>query len=490
MLHFLGSASGAPLARSSALMFGAMALGILSGCGGGGGGGGGPPPPQIPFNQAPAFTSGTSVAVVENVGGTIYQAAASDAEGNPVTFSIVGGADAARFSITSAGQLSFAAPPNFDLPADSDANNVYQVELAVSDAQGRSTQTVSVTVSNSKEGVSVRRVATGFVSPETMWAVSDTLLLVGERNGAVYSFNPQTGTRQLLFQVQPIGGQGLLALAPAPDFATTGRLFVLYTDKQTMVVHEYLRNSAGQIVPKATGQVFRVPAPDYVGGGWLGFGQDGNLLIATGDAGGTGDPTGSAQDDSSLLGKIIRVTANSDPTAGPVLTRVAKGLHQPFGGFAYSGGLLFGDRGETVADEINLLATGASGINFGWAFKEGSKVVRGTPPANVVDPVFEYARVEFSGQGIVGGAIAGNYIPSISGHYVFADRNVFPDKTGLIFSVPIASLGNAQTATERRTLDFVPDVGTFNNLRAVVADPQGRLYILDNDGEIFRVDAG
>ena len=463
-----------------------MALGLLAACGGGGGAPSPPsppPPPPPPVNQAPAFTSGSSVAIVENSGGVIHRATATDPEGAAIAFSIVGGADAGRFSIAANGDLSFVAPPNFDLPTDSDLNNIYLVEIGASDGQIRTNQTVSVTVSNSKEGVSVRRVGTGFVQPETIFAVSDKLLLVGERNGTIYTFNSHTGGRQILVQVDPIG-QALLAVAAAPDFATTGRLFVLYILNQSLVAREYVRNSTGATVPSSSGPLFAEWAPKYSGGGWLTFGPDGNLLIGTSDAGGADDPTGSAQNDSSFLGKVIRVTPNPNPSAGPILTRIAKGLHNPHGGFAYSGGLLFGDRGATVADEVNFLPAGASGSNLGWPFKEGSKVVRGTPPSDVVDPVTEYALVQYAGLGVVGGAIGGDYLASINGHYVFADR------TGAIFSFPIASLPNARTATESRTLDFAPDVGAMDQIRAVVADPLGRLYILDGDGEIFRVDVG
>jgi glucose/arabinose dehydrogenase len=465
-----------------------VVLAILAGCGGGGGGGAPPPPSAV--NQAPTFTSSGSIAVAENSGGSIYQATATDPEGAPVTFSISGGADAARFIIGSTGQLNFAAPPNFDLPADSDGNNVYVVELTASDGVGRGTLTLSVTVTNSKEGVAVRRIATGFVTPAAMSAVSDTALLVVEKNGAIYYYNLQNGSRQLLEQVSPTSGLNVLAIAAAPDFASKGRFMVMYTVNGFLVVHEYLRNPAGPTVPNFFGPLLQISAPDYAGGGWLGYGTDGNLLIATGDAGGTGDPSGSAQSDSSFLGKIIRVIPNADPFGCAAacfysFSRIAKGLHQPVGGFVYSAGLLIGDRGQAAADEVDFFPAGASGVNFGWPFKEGFRIVQGTPPANVVDPVTEYARPGGSAvQGIVGGAIGGSFVPSLSGHYVFADRS------GAIFSFPTASLQNARTATERRTADFEPDAGAIEQPVAVIADSAGRLYILDADGEIFRVDAG
>ena len=85
---------------------------ILASCGGGGSSGGGTPPAA---NAPPSFTSLQTASVAEN-GIAAYQATATDPNGNALTFTIDGGADAARFAITGAGALSFNAAPDFDLP--------------------------------------------------------------------------------------------------------------------------------------------------------------------------------------------------------------------------------------------------------------------------------------------------------------------------------------------------------------------------------------
>ncbi|HEX8468146.1 MAG TPA: PQQ-dependent sugar dehydrogenase [Allosphingosinicella sp.] len=490
------AARAAP-ARSGLRLVAAGALALLAGCGGGGGGGA--PPPPAPVNQSPGFTSGTAISIVENMGGTLYRATATDPEGAAVAFSIVGGADAARFLIAPNGELSMVVPPNFDLPTDSDLNNVYLVEIGASDGVNRTNQTVAVTVTNSKEGVAVRRIGTGFVNPTSISPVGDTHLLVAEKGGAIYSFDVQNGSRQLLVQVAGVTGNGVLSIAATSDFVGSGSFYVMYVtnvfqDGGRLLIQEYRRNSAGATVPNPSAPQFGIIAPDYAGGGWVGFDAQNRLLFATGDAGGTGDPAGSAQSDSSFLGKLVRVTPNPDPFACAAacyfaFTKIAKGLHQPVGGFAYPGGLLIGDRGQAFADEIDFLPANQIGVNFGWPFKEGFRVVQGTPPADVVDPLTDYAPSGGTAvQGNVGGAIAGsniNPVPSIAGHYIFADRS------GAIFGFPMTpSLQNARTTTERRTADFAPDVGAIDQPAAVIADYLGRLYILDGDGEIFRVDAG
>ncbi|WP_242139101.1 PQQ-dependent sugar dehydrogenase [Sphingomonas sp. TREG-RG-20F-R18-01] len=474
----------------------ALTLTMLSACSGGAGGTD-PRTVSPPIaNQAPVFTSSAAVNVVENVTGSVYQATATDANNDTLTYAVTGGSDAARFAITASGQVSFVAPPNFDLPADADGNNVYEVQISVSDGKATTVLALAVTVTNSKEGIAVRRVATGFTSPVAMAPVSDTVVLVAEKGGAIYQLNPQTGARTLLVQVASPGPVGVVAMAAAPSFTTDGTFFVMYMSQAgSLIVNRYLRNNAGPTVPDTFGPTLAINAAQYAGGGWLGYDATGTLLAATGDAGGKGDPTGSAQDDASRLGKLLRIAANPDPYAGasPVfflISTIAKGFHQPNGGSLSGTGILLADHGQDAAEEINSIATGATAGNFGWPFLEGTRAVQGTAPAGLTAPVLEYLRASGlrTGQAIVGGAMGPSAIPSLRSQYVFADGG------GAIFAINAASLAAGTTASasmiERRDADFAPDQGTIDHPVAVTAGPGGTLYILDQDGEVFRVDAG
>ena len=139
----------------------------LAGCGGGGGGGssgggsgGGGTTPPPPANRAPVFTSAASVSVAENTAGIFYTATATDADGDALSYSLTGGADLARFGITGSGALSFAAAPDFEAPADSNGDNVYLVDISVSDGKTSTVQSLSVTVTDVAEGGGT---ATGFL---------------------------------------------------------------------------------------------------------------------------------------------------------------------------------------------------------------------------------------------------------------------------------------------------------------------------------------
>lgn len=452
-------------------------------------------------NRPPVFSSAATVSIVENTTGAVYQASATDPDGDALTYSISGGADAARFTITSAGQLSFVTPPNYDLPTDADRDNVYLVQINVSDGKTSSSLALAVTVTNSKENIAVHRVATGFTNPTAIAPVSDTAVLVAEKAGAIYLLNPQTGVKTLLVQIANIGTVGVTALAAAPTFASDGTFFVMYTTQTGyLVINRFLRNPAGSTVPDGYGPIVWANAPQYAGGGWLGYDGTGNLLAATGDAGGSGDPTGSAQDDTSWLGKVLLIAPNPDPYAGAspvffIVSRIAKGLHQPNGGSLFYNGVLLADHGQDVAEELDFFVPGATVSNFGWPFKEGTRTVNGTPPAGLIDPLLEYFRSGGlrTGQAIIGGSIGP---PGIgrgpSALAPLANQYVFGDGSGAIFTVPVPSLVAGTTlqsdTIERRDADFAPDQGTMNHPVAITPSSNRTLYILDGGGDLFRVD--
>ncbi len=101
-------------------------------------------------DHTPAISSSAAVNVPENTT-AIETVTATDADlpNDSLTFSIIGGADQAKFDITSGGVLTFKAAPDFENPADSDHNNVYDVQVQVTDSQGAfDTQTIHVTVTD------------------------------------------------------------------------------------------------------------------------------------------------------------------------------------------------------------------------------------------------------------------------------------------------------------------------------------------------------
>lgn len=73
----------------------------------------------------------------------------ADLPSQTLTYAITGGADAARFSMTSAGALSFQSPPDFEMPTDVGGNNVYDLIFTAYDGAGLATaQAIVVKVTN------------------------------------------------------------------------------------------------------------------------------------------------------------------------------------------------------------------------------------------------------------------------------------------------------------------------------------------------------
>jgi glucose/arabinose dehydrogenase len=463
-----------------------------------------PPGPNAP----PAFTSLQTETVVEN-STAAYQARATDPEGDALTFSIAGGADAARFAITAGGALTFAPAPDFDLPADADGNNVYAVQIRVSDGRNSVEQLVNITVNNSREGIAVRRVATGFSQPLFVSAIpGDARVYVVERGGGVFLFDPANGTRTQVLSIGSLstdGERGLLGLAPRPDHATSRKLLAVATAPNGAVeVREYTLGLPQSSTTYLT--VLSTPHGDFNNhnGGWIGFGPDGHAYVGIGDGGGGGDPQNNAQNPNVRLGKILRIAV--DPAAAnpyspapgnPFISGggdpwiFALGLRNPFRASFFNNRLLIGDVGQGAIEEIDMVSTTQPGRNFGWRFLEGTQVFNGTAPTGLTPPVAEYGHGTGPRQGnsVTGGYVYRGPVTSLRDRYVFADF-----VRGNIWTVPFASLVDGQTLAsaqfERRNEDFAPNAGTINQLVSFGEDNAGNLFIVDFDGDIFMVEAG
>ncbi|MCW4460453.1 PQQ-dependent sugar dehydrogenase [Sphingomonas sp. BT-65] len=485
----------------------------LTACGGNGGGGT-PTPTPTPVNAAPVFTSAATASVAENGTGVQYQAAATDANGDAITFSIAGGADAARFGITTGGALSFSAIPNYDLPADANGDNIYEVQLRASDGTLSNTLNLQITVTNSVEGIRVRRILGALWEP--FFAAPDPRdsgrLLLGSHGGRAYLIYPATGGRA--DYTGPSGGSGagnqemgLLAVAGFPNPASSRWIMVHRT--QTDFSSEIIEFNIDTRIQR---QIMVIPhragSPNNYGG-WMAFGPDGFLYIATGDGGGLGDPDNNAQNPNSLLGKILRVkvegtggsTSFSPAPGNPFIGGggnpfvFAMGLQNPRRAAFDGNRLIITDLSEVGFEEVNLMPLDQPGINFGWPYLDGTTAYKGTAPSGLTPPVLLYPhsagpwRADSDIGSIVGGFVYRGPIASLQGHYVFADywfENVY--------SIPVSSFVQGQTlpftSVERRTADFRPDAGTsLQQITGFGMDGAGNLYVLDLlGGEIYIVE--
>lgn len=111
---------------------------------------------EILPNIAPVITFNDGNAVNTDVRETTAEVAtltATDADNDALTWSVSGGADAAKFSIDPAtGKLGFTLAPDFENPGSAASSNIYYVTLKVSDGKsGEATQDFTITVTDVAE---------------------------------------------------------------------------------------------------------------------------------------------------------------------------------------------------------------------------------------------------------------------------------------------------------------------------------------------------
>jgi glucose/arabinose dehydrogenase len=496
-----------------------VALLALASCGGDDGG-----TPSPPANSAPVFTSLATASTPENSGGTVYTARATDADNDLLTYSIAGGPDAALFTITPGGELTFRSPPDFEAPADAGGDNVHNVTLTVSDGRGGSASLALVlTVTNLTDGAfRVRRIVTGFAQPLYLTAVpgSTTRVFVVEQGGRIRILDTATGTiaatpfLDVSASISSGGERGLLGFAPAPDFATSGIFYINVTNPAGNTEIRRYRTTAGNRDLADIGSAdlilgFTQPFANH-NGGWMDFGPDGFLYIASGDGGSGGDPQDNAQTLTNLLGKMLRIDPASDafpadtardyaiPSTNPfaggggAAEIYAFGLRNPFrASFDRPTGTLYiGDVGQGAREEIDLIPANRPGLNFGWARLEGTQTFNGSPPAGATPPVTEYSHGTgpIQGNSVTGGYVYRGPIEQLQGLYIFGDF-----VRGALWSIPASELVQGQTAPSSRytvrTTSFAPTTGTINNIASFGTDARGNLYIVDYDGDIFVIEA-
>ncbi|MDO6736058.1 SdrD B-like domain-containing protein [Octadecabacter sp. 1_MG-2023] len=94
---------------------------------------------NAPANTPPTFTDvpADGIICIDENTTFVIDVNATDADGDTLTYEIIGGADAAAFEIDAqTGELSFIAGPDYEAPTDGNGNNIYDVTIEVSDGNG------------------------------------------------------------------------------------------------------------------------------------------------------------------------------------------------------------------------------------------------------------------------------------------------------------------------------------------------------------------
>ena len=488
---------------------------FVAGCGGGSTPT--PSPTPAPSNAAPVFTSAATVSLPENTSAVFYTATATDANGDAFDFSINGGADAAKFRITTAGALSFIASPDFENPTDADRNNVYQVTLAVSDGRSFSTLALSVAVTDVAGGaVTLRRIATtGLTGIVAAIGLDDGSgrLLVAQSGGRVSVVTPD-GSRPIttFLDISPELNE-LRGITLSPNFATNGLVYLsIYRPPRLTVVppetnasweirtYRVLDYDRAQANPASQQTVLLKPALTPVQQktsrtNWIGFGPDG-YLYATQDAGERGNinPSGA-------YGRVIRLDMDRDdfptdgvqnygiPSTNPYATSNtcarevwADGFYTP--GRASidrnTGNVWIGDVGiNNEPERFILVRPTDGGANFSPRVEDTCNTTLSS----------EVARLVHGGSldtnEALGGFVYRGPLESIQGQYFYADITRF------LTASPIYSFAAARATPSQlmqsSEINVRNDLNGAGRLIAFGEDVAGNLYLINSAGDIYMV---
>ncbi len=341
--------------------------------------------------------------------------------------------------------------------------------------------------------IKVETFASGLEHPWGMQFLPDGRLLVTERLGRMRLISKDGKLSPAILEGLPevaaVGQGGLLDVLLAPDFATSGTIYLSYGEPRedgkngTSVARAKLVFEGDGARLEDLKVIFRQqPAADsgHHFGSRLVWAKDGTLFITTGER---NKLRAESQNPANDIGKIIRINADgSIPADNPKLPGWAPEVwsigHRNVQGAALrpdTGTLYTVEHGAQGGDELNHPEAGK---NYGW-------------------PVITYG-IDYSGAKIGEGSEKEGmepavyfWVPSIAtSGLAFYTGDLFPDWKGNAFVGALAG-----TQVQRLVFDgddvvaaetLLEDQG--KRIRDVRQGPDGALWLLtDDSGEVLRV---
>ena len=407
-----------------------------------------PSPQPAPINRAPIYTGSAGLTVFENETG-VATLRASDADGDTVRFSIVGGRDADLFEIKDGAVLALRAPLNKEDP-QYQGGTFFEVGLSFTDGTATDTTDVRIELLNDPEGVGaihhVEHSQSGSPMDVTHVTGTDQFLQL-DIGGALLRYDISEGSttqEAMLGSVLPeitffrnihyLGGdQPRLLVVDSLDGALGSQMFSLrrsggqWVRDQRIMRQEYREPSSGN-----RGTLGACPMADVC------------LALAAGE---DYDPSATADYD----GRVTGFTFDPTRALGSqfVPRTLARGINYPGAIMTDGEALLIAEAGDGVVEINRLESSAANIVDFGWPFKSGT-VRRMAGGGTLTDPEFAVSwsvdTLGFPDHGIV-----------YSGEIDSLDDKLLLVNYGGISTIPMALLRNGQvdsSGIENRNVDF------------------------------------
>jgi len=248
----------------------------------------------------------------------------------------------------------------------------------------------------------------------------DNAVYFVSRAGTIHRFVDGAFAEPPVFDISDLtvgeGERGLLGLA----FAAAGDVaYVNYTNLADDTTVASVSVDAAGVFDRATLRTLLTieqPFRNHNAGDIV-VEPGGTLLVPMGDGGSADDPLRVSLDDSSLLGKVVRL----DPRDGAT-TVIARGLRNPWRVDLFDDRLWLADVGQNEWEEVSVLdgvARATAPVDFGWsAYEANERFNRDQSSPRHVAPIFAYRHGD-DGCSVSGGAVATRGV--LRGRYVFAD---------------------------------------------------------------------
>lgn len=352
-------------------------------------------------------------------------------------------------------------------------------------------------ISSSAGPLSVETVASGLENPWGLAFLPDGRMLVTERAGRLRIVSRSGTVSAPVAGLPPVyatGQGGLLDVALAPDFASSGMIFLSYAEPRegasgTSVARARLVEDGGDARLDGLTVIFR-QSPAAGGsnhyGSRLVFARDGTLFVTLGDRYSRREQ---AQDLSVHIGKIVRINADgSVPDDNPFRNRngarpeIWSYGHRNVQGAALdpaTGRLWTIEHGARGGDELNHPEAGK---NYGWPVitygrdYSGARIGEGTEKAGMEQPV-KYWDPSFAPSGLA-----------------FYTGDLMPRWKGDLFAGGLAGTRLVRLKldpTRERVIEeevLLTDLG--ERIRDVRQGPDGALWLLTDDpgeGRLLRL---